>query len=39
MKFITSNAHWLLRIAIASVLIFHGVPGETNPTGGSGDSR
>jgi putative oxidoreductase len=25
MKFITSNAHWLLRIALASVLLFHGV--------------
>ena len=25
MKFITSNAHWLLRIALASVFIFHGV--------------
>jgi putative oxidoreductase len=25
MKFITSNAHWLLRIALASVLVFHGV--------------
>ena len=24
MKFITSNAHWLLRIALASVLVFHG---------------
>jgi putative oxidoreductase len=24
MKFITSNAHWLLRIALASVLLFHG---------------
>jgi putative oxidoreductase len=25
MKFINSNAHWLLRIALASVFIFHGV--------------
>lgn len=25
MKFLTSNAHWLLRIALASVLLFHGV--------------
>lgn len=25
MKFITSNAHWLLRVALASVLVFHGV--------------
>ncbi len=25
MKFLTSNAHWLLRIALASVLVFHGV--------------
>ena len=24
MKFITLNAHWLLRIALASVLVFHG---------------
>jgi len=24
MKFLTSNAHWLLRIALASVLVFHG---------------
>ena len=25
MNFITSNAHWLIRIALASVLVFHGV--------------
>ena len=25
MNFITTNAHWLLRIALASVFIFHGV--------------
>jgi len=25
MKFITTNAHWLLRIALASVFIYHGV--------------
>ena len=25
MKFLSSNAHWLLRIALASVLVFHGV--------------
>ena len=25
MNFLTSNAHWLLRIALASVLVFHGV--------------
>ena len=25
MKFLTANAHWLLRIALASVFIFHGV--------------
>lgn len=24
MKLLTSNAHWLLRIALASVLVFHG---------------
>ncbi len=24
MKFITTNAHWLLRIALASVFVFHG---------------
>ncbi len=24
MKFVTSNAHWLLRVALASVFIFHG---------------
>ena len=25
MKFLTTNAHWLLRIALASVFVFHGV--------------
>ena len=25
MKILTTNAHWLLRIALASVLVFHGV--------------
>lgn len=25
MKFLTSNAHWLLRIALASVFVYHGV--------------
>ncbi len=25
MKFLTTNAHWLLRIALASVFIYHGV--------------
>ena len=25
MKFLTANAHWFLRIALASVFIFHGV--------------
>ena len=25
MNIVTSNAHWLLRIALASVLVFHGV--------------
>ena len=25
MNFLTANAHWLLRIALASVFIFHGV--------------
>ncbi len=25
MKFATLNAHWLLRVALASVLVFHGV--------------
>ncbi len=25
MNFLTNNAHWLLRIALASVLVFHGV--------------
>ena len=25
MKFLTANAHWLLRIALASVFIYHGV--------------
>jgi putative oxidoreductase len=24
MNFLTSNAHWLLRVALASVLVFHG---------------
>ncbi len=33
MKFITSNAHWLLRIALASVFIFHGVLKFTNLEG------
>ena len=33
MKFITSNAHWLLRIALASVLVFHGVLKLTNLEG------
>lgn len=33
MKFITANAHWLLRIALASVLIFHGVLKFTNLEG------
>ena len=25
MKFLTANAHWLLRIALASVFVFHGI--------------
>ena len=25
MKFLTANAHWLLRIALASVFVYHGV--------------
>ena len=25
MKYLTDNAHWFLRIALASVFIFHGV--------------
>lgn len=25
MNFLTTNAHWLLRVALASVLVFHGV--------------
>ncbi len=25
MKLLTTNAHWLLRIALASVFVFHGV--------------
>ena len=25
MKFITTNSHWLLRIALASVFVFHGL--------------
>lgn len=25
MKFLTNNAHWFLRVALASVLVFHGV--------------
>jgi uncharacterized membrane protein YphA (DoxX/SURF4 family) len=25
MKLLTSNAHWLLRIALASVFVYHGV--------------
>ena len=25
MKFLTTNAHWLLRIALASVFVYHGV--------------
>jgi len=33
MKFITSNAHWLLRIALASVLVFHGALKLTNLEG------
>ena len=33
MKFATLNAHWLLRIALASVLLFHGVLKFTNLEG------
>lgn len=33
MKFLSSNAHWLLRIALASVLVFHGVLKFTNLDG------
>jgi len=33
MKFLTSNAHWLLRIALASVLVFHGALKLTNLEG------
>ncbi len=33
MKFLTPNAHWLLRIALASVLVFHGVLKFTNLEG------
>jgi putative oxidoreductase len=33
MNFLTSNAHWLLRIALASVLVFHGVLKLTNLDG------
>lgn len=33
MNFITSNAHWLLRIALASVLVFHGLLKFTNLDG------
>lgn len=33
MQFITSNSHWLLRIALASVLLFHGVLKFTNLDG------
>jgi len=33
MKFITTNAHWLLRIALASVFIYHGVLKFTNLEG------
>ena len=33
MKFVTSNAHWLLRIALASVFVFHGVLKFTNLEG------
>lgn len=38
MNFLISNAHWLLRIALASVLVHWGrwnfVPTETHPMGG-----
>ena len=33
MKFLTNNAHWLLRAALASVLVFHGVLKFTNLEG------
>ena len=33
MNFVNRNAHWLLRIALASVLIFHGVLKLTNLEG------
>ena len=33
MKFLTTNSHWLLRIALASVLIFHGLLKFTNLEG------
>lgn len=33
MNFLTLNAHWLLRIALASVLVFHGVLKFTNLDG------
>ncbi len=33
MKLVTLNAHWLLRIALASVLLFHGVLKFTNLEG------
>jgi len=33
MKLMTTNAHWLLRIALASVLLFHGVLKFTNLEG------
>jgi putative oxidoreductase len=33
MKFLNSNAHWLLRVALASVLVFHGVLKFTNLEG------
>ncbi len=33
MNFLISNAHWLLRIALASVLVFHGALKFTNLEG------
>lgn len=33
MKFLTNNAHWLIRIALASVLVFHGALKLTNLEG------
>ena len=33
MNFLTKNAHWLLRIALASVFVFHGVLKLTNLEG------